>query len=76
MSYTITAPREIVYALARAVEAQGGDADDLRDLLAVWEAKHPQREQKPPPTTRPSTPTDRHTARRHTTSSRPRRRAR
>lgn len=30
-------PRRQVEAIARAVEKAGGDMDDVRDLIAVWE---------------------------------------
>jgi hypothetical protein len=33
----MSAPREILEAIGRAVEAQGGDLDDARHLLAEWE---------------------------------------
>jgi len=30
-------PLEVIVSIARAVEAAGGDMDDVRDLVAVWE---------------------------------------
>jgi hypothetical protein len=30
-------PRSIIVAVARAVEGQNGDLDDVRDLLETWE---------------------------------------
>jgi hypothetical protein len=33
----MTAPRHVLIAIAEAVEAQGGDIDDVRDLVEVWE---------------------------------------
>jgi len=30
-------PRSLIVAVAQAVEKQGGDLDDVRDLLDVWE---------------------------------------
>ena len=33
----MTLPPEILTAIGRAVEAQGGDLDDALDLAAVWE---------------------------------------
>jgi hypothetical protein len=33
----MTLPRSLVAAVARAVERQGGDLEDVRDLLEVWE---------------------------------------
>jgi hypothetical protein len=33
----VTLPSEILTAIGRAVEAQGGDLEDALDLAAVWE---------------------------------------
>ena len=33
----MTLPRSIVVAVAQAVEKEGGDLEDVRDLLEVWE---------------------------------------
>lgn len=33
----MTLPRSLVAAAARAVEAEGGDMDDVQDLVEVWE---------------------------------------
>jgi hypothetical protein len=33
----VSLPPEILTAIGRAVEAQGGDLDDALDLAAVWE---------------------------------------
>jgi hypothetical protein len=30
-------PRKVVIAIAQAVERQGGDIEDVEDLIAVWE---------------------------------------
>lgn len=33
----MTLPRSLIVAVANAVEGQGGDLEDVADLLAVWE---------------------------------------
>jgi hypothetical protein len=33
----VTLPASLIRAIAQAVEAQGGDMDDVDDLAAVWE---------------------------------------
>jgi hypothetical protein len=33
----MTLPRSLITAVAEAAERQGGDLDDVRDLLDVWE---------------------------------------
>ena len=33
----MTLPRSLIVAVAQAVEHEGGDMDDVRDLLGVWE---------------------------------------
>lgn len=33
----MTLPSSLITAIARAVEREGGDLDDVRDLLEVWE---------------------------------------
>jgi hypothetical protein len=36
----MVAPRTVIIAIARAVERQHGDVDDLRNLVECWEDKH------------------------------------
>ena len=36
----MTLPRGVLSAIATAAEAQGGDADDVADLVAAWERLH------------------------------------
>jgi hypothetical protein len=33
----VSVPRVVLVAIARAVERQGGDIDDVADLLDVWQ---------------------------------------
>lgn len=33
----MTLPSSLIIAVARAVEREGGDLEDVRDLLEVWE---------------------------------------
>jgi hypothetical protein len=39
----MTAPEPIVRAIGAAVELQGGDLDDARDLVQTWERLHDDR---------------------------------
>lgn len=43
----MSAPRPVLIAIARAVEAVGGDLDDARDLTDCWERIHSQPEPEP-----------------------------
>jgi hypothetical protein len=36
----MTIPTSLLYAIGRAVEKAGGDADDVDDLVKVWERLH------------------------------------